>query len=127
MPTDPDAPDPGEKVLWGPPPPPKPMVTTVSPWAILMLVAGIVCSLVVAWVSYQYFLALAAGMPPSLGLGYTFGLAPFLLASVPLLLIGSLRVVRPWSNRRPWLPWLIVFGVVVWLLVVLAGPDLLVS
>jgi hypothetical protein len=50
---------------------------------------------------------------------------PILLAGLPLLLIGSLAALRPWSHRWPWLRWAVGAGVIVWFLVVLQGPALL--
>jgi hypothetical protein len=113
--------------LWGPPRPPKREVTMVSPLAVVVLVAGIVCLLVVAWISANYAAGQVEDESPSLSFVYTIFLAPFLLASVPLLLIGSLYAVRPWSASRPWLPWAIVAVVAIAVAVALVGPGLIVS
>ena len=106
--------------------PPETGPSSVRPrWAVPVFVIGLLCSLVVAWVSAAYFAKLADGMPPSLGLGYTMALAPFLLVAPPLLWIGALAIARPWSARRPWLKLAILVAVIGWMLLMLQGPSLL--
>ena len=119
-----------------PPPEPRPAVTWAAAppetepgvrpgWAIPVFAIGLLCSLVVAWVSAAYFAKLADGMPPSLGLGYTMALAPFLLVAPILLWVGGLAAARPWSGRRSWLKPVIVVAVIAWMLLMLQGPSLL--
>lgn len=106
-------------------PPARAAPTAVPGWARLALIAGVLCSFVVAWISAQYFGALARGQPPSVGMVYMIELAPFLLVGVPLLLVGALGAIRPWSSRRPWLRPVIVVGAIAWFLVCLQGPALI--
>ena len=94
-------------------------------WAHPVLAAGILCSLGVAWISARYFAGQAEGDPPSQAMAYGFAQAPFLVAGIPLLLIGSLATIRPWTRGRPWLPWAASAGVIVWFLVAMQGPAFL--
>jgi hypothetical protein len=81
----------------------------------------------VGWISAGYASDLARGAPPSIAMASTIALAPFLIGGLALLLAGSLGVARPWSERRPWLPWTIVIGVIGWLFLMLSGPGLVIS
>ena len=95
--------------------------------ALATLVIGVACSLVVAWISLDFYTGHAHGEAPSVSFVYGLRQAPFLLVGIPLMLIGSWRVVRPWSSRRPWLPWAAAGVVVLWVLLVLQGPAYLVA
>ena len=88
---------------------PQPQPLSKRPvWALAVFILGVLCSLVVGWISIDYAAGQARGEPPSMAMVSTIFLAPFLIAGLPLLLAGSTGVARPWSRRRPWLPWLIV-------------------
>ncbi len=58
-------------------------------------------------------------------MAYMITLTPLLAVGLPLLLVGAMAAVRPWSNRRPWLRWAVAAGAITWFLVVLQGPALL--
>ncbi len=117
--------DPGAE-HW-PTPPPRPAWTRSRNWDVAALLAGFVCSVVVGLISVGYAKALADGQPPSIAMVSTIEMAPFLLVGFPLLLIGCLRVIRPWTVRRPWLSLVTVAGVIAWFLLVLEAPVLLLS
>lgn len=92
-------------------------------WALPALLIGIGCSLVIAWGSIDSAAGQAEGEGPS-SMVYTMRMTPFLLVGVPTMLAGAWGVVRPWSRRRPWLPWTAVGAGVLWFLLVLGGPGL---
>jgi hypothetical protein len=116
----------GGAVPW-PPPPTRPAWTASERWGVAALVAGLICSVVVGLISAGYALALARGEPPSIAMVSMIADAPFLLVGFPLLLIGSLRVMRPWAVGRPRLNLVVVGGVIAWFIFVLEAPVLLLS
>jgi hypothetical protein len=83
-------------------------------WAWPALVLGLACSLMVAWIEADYAAALARGEPPSLSLVYGMRQVPFLLAGLPLLVVGVIGVLRPWTGGRRWLTWAAVGGGIGW-------------
>ncbi len=103
----------------------EPPSTTRPRWALPVLIAGILCSVVVGWQSADYFRRVAAGEPPSVMMLYTISLIPLLAIGLGLLVPGAVATVRPWSSRRPWLPWLVAGGAIAWFVVMLVGPGLL--
>ena len=102
-------------------PPPRPR------WALPVFILGVLCSLMVGWISATWAQELAQGAPPSLAMGYSFAEVPFLIAGLPLLLAGTFGVARPWRRQRPWLPAAIVVGVIGWLLLMVGGPGFVIS
>ena len=108
-------------------PPPRPRSFERPHWALPVFILGVLCSLMIGWISARWAQDLAQGASPSLAMASTFALAPFLIAGLPLLLAGTLGVARPWRRQRPWLPAAIVVGVIGWLFVMLAGPGFVIS
>lgn len=96
-------------------------------WALPVLAIGILCALVVAAVSRTYFQGQAEGDSPSLAMAYTFMLGPFLAVGVPLVVIGALGAIRPWSSTRPWLKVVVAAGGIGLFLIALIGPGFLFS
>jgi hypothetical protein len=103
-----------------------PPSTTVPRWAVPAFVVGVICYLVIAWISADYFAGLARGDPPSLAMAFMFKQLPFLLVGVPLLLAGAMGIARPWTARRSWLRIPIFAAVIGWAFVVLQAPELFV-
>jgi hypothetical protein len=96
-------------------------------WSLPALLLGIACSLATAWISVDAARGQTQGEGPSIAMVYMLRAAPFLLVGLPLMLIGSVGAVRPWSRGRPWLPWASSGAVVLWFLLVVQGPTLLMS
>lgn len=104
---------------------PKPSSSERPGWALPLLGAGFVCSLLVAKESFQYYASLARGVPPPVAQWAAWLEPVFLVVGLPLMLFGAPAAARPWSPRRPWLQAAVVAAVIVWFLVVLQGPALL--
>ena len=105
--------------------PPSAAPTDRRGWALPALVLGIVCLVVVAIISANYFIGQSAGDPPSLALAYTFMAGPFLLVGLPLVLVGSFGWIRPWSGRRQRLRVAVPVAAIGLFVVALRGPGLL--
>jgi hypothetical protein len=99
----------------------------MPPWALPLLLIGFACSIVVAWISADYAVGLTQGDAGSISLVYSFRMAPFLLAGVPLMLAGALGTVRPWRHGRPWLGPVVVGAVLAWFVLVVQAPVSLIS
>jgi len=114
---------PGPNVLWEAPP----RSTKRPRWALPVLFVGLLCWLMVASISIGYAKGQADGESPSLAFAYGLRLLPFLVASLPLLMVGALGAVRPWSQDRPWIRVVVIAGVVFSLFIALEAPGLLIT
>jgi len=112
----------GPVVPAGPPPP---MSDVTRRRAEFATVVGVLCSLPVLVLSFQYALGQATDEPPSVAMGYMIAMAPFLVVGVPLLVYGAATVSKRWSSEYPWLPTASAFLALGWYLMVLGLPSLL--
>ena len=95
-------------------------------WALPALVVGVVCSLAVGWLSFDYARGQRAGASPSKAMVYTMWLLPLIAVGLTALGAGAFATSRPWSDRPWWLPWTLVAASMTWYFVMLAAPALLV-
>jgi hypothetical protein len=96
-------------------------------WALPVLVVGVVCSLAVGWLTFDYARGQATGEAPTKAMIYMIWLLPMIAVGLTALAAGAFATSRPWSDRPWWLPWALVAASVAWYFVMLAGPGLLVS
>ena len=87
----------------------------------MLLVGGVLCSLVVYWMSTDYAIGQAQGDPPSIAMAYAFGELPFLAASTILMLSGALLLVSRSRWNRPEIVLAAIFAVLAWQLIALAA------
>ena len=109
-----------------PPPPPDRPVTRPK-WAYPVLVLGLLCSLLIVWFGTQFYIAKAGGEPETVTMKYTVLLRPLLYAAIPLMFVGTLGAIRPWTRGRWWAFIPVGIALFVWLLVILDGAPSLIA
>jgi hypothetical protein len=96
----------------------RPITTRLRPiasrlaWALLAL--GVLCSLVVYWMSTDYAIGQAQGDPPSIAMAYTFVELPWLVGGTVLMLSGALLLVTRSRWNRPEVVSATVAAILVW-------------
>ena len=88
---------------------------------VVILVAGVACSLVVYAISLQFELDRAAGAAPSLSMVAMINVLPFLITSTICMLIGAVLLVRRRNRRPSWLTAAVTIAVLLWQVAALAA------